>query len=269
MKLSLINDLEDQMPVAELAGHVTAVFPRKEGEGEYGPWSFQDATLSDGETEVRLKFKNMEDMKPIQGKDVAIRANKSKAHGLTGVLKVVEEYKGKTFHKVQLTNSCKIVVGLPNGKDEPDDVTRVYKASELRAAMQELDEGHLESASPKMLGKQGSPPSTEDFIPMTHGSKGEALPGVDEAKAHIMQAVNLYNLCVDAVDTCVKPHIENCSAELYQAAVSTLFIESSSRRTLNGVDWWSYVDKMPAKPFQKSLGIPVASSPSKLDSVPF
>lgn len=109
----------------------------------------------------------------------------------------------------------------------------------------------------------------DDFVPMTHGSKGEALPGVDEAKAHIMQAVNLYNLCVDAVDTCVKPHIENCSAELYQAAVSTLFIESSSRRTLNGVDWWSYVDKMPAKPLQKSLGIPVASSPSKREEPPF
>lgn len=231
MKLSLINDLEDQMPVAELAGHVTAVFPRKEGEGEYGPWSFQDATLSDGETEVRLKFKNMEDMKPIQGKDVAIRANKSKAHGLTGVLKVVEEYKGKTFHKVQLTNSCKIVVGLPNGKDEPD-------------------EGHLESASPKMLGRQGPPPSTEDFIPMTHGSKGEALPGVDEAKAHVQQAVNLYLLCVDFVDQQVKPYIEGCTAELYQAAIASIWIEASGRRSTNGVDWWSFIDRMPKTPWR-------------------
>lgn len=74
--------------------------------------------------------------------------------------------------------------------------------------------------------------------------------GVDETRKHIMQAVNLYNLCVDAVDKCIKPRIENMDGELYQAAIGTLFIEASHKRTFDGVNWFSYVDKMPTHPIR-------------------
>src|SRR5947209_882719 len=115
--LSEIHELDDGMPIPMLGGHVKIVFDRKTGVGEFGQWSFQDAVLTSGDSEVTLKFKNMDDAKPLQGKDVTIRANKSKQHGLTGVVKLVQSHDGKIYHKVQLTNSCKIVVGL-NGNDE-------------------------------------------------------------------------------------------------------------------------------------------------------
>lgn len=124
----------------------------------------------------------------------------------------------------------------PNG--EP------LKASEIRKIMRE----------PK------GPPVTHlmetdrDFIPMTHGSKGEALPGVDEAKRHIMRAVNLYCLCTDAVDAVIKPHIEGMTADLYQAAIGTLFIEASRS---------GFVAAMPEKP------LPGATKSKQSDSTPF
>ena len=86
-------------------------------------------------------------------------------------------------------------------------------------------------------------PEEPDELPMDHDDKGQALSGVTEARQHIMRAVNLYNLCVDAVDAAIKPHINNCTAELYQAAIGTLFIEASRG---------GYVSKMPDKPIKKA-----------------
>ena len=215
--LSQISEMEDGLPIPMLSGRIKIVFEYKKGEGEYGPWSFQSAVLTNGESEANLKFKNMDDMTPLQGKEVTIRANKSTKHGLTGVVKAVETYQGKTYHKVLLTQSCKIVVGL-NGNE---------------------DEGHLETASPMMMGRSGDP---VDFIPMTHGAKGEPLSGVDEARKHLVQSVNLYNLCVDIVDTAVKPRVNGMTADMYQAAVGTLFIEGSRAGLVN---------KMPVHPLSR------------------
>jgi hypothetical protein len=72
--------------------------------------------------------------------------------------------------------------------------------------------------------------------------------GVIEAKRHIMKSVNLYNLCVEAVDKSIKPNINGMTAELYQAAIASIWIEASSRRSDDGVHWWSWIDRMPEKP---------------------
>lgn len=74
--------------------------------------------------------------------------------------------------------------------------------------------------------------------------------GVEETRRHIMQSANLYVLCINAVNSFVASHLPEVAqtSEQFQAAVGTLFIEASSRRTNDGVNWWSYVDKMPTKP---------------------
>jgi hypothetical protein len=86
------------------------------------------------------------------------------------------------------------------------------------------------------VGFTPAEPKDDDAIPMTHDAKGAALSGVDEAKRHLVQSANLYNLCADCVNTVIQPNIEGMSADLYQAAVGTLFIEASR----NGL-----VSKMP------------------------
>lgn len=78
--------------------------------------------------------------------------------------------------------------------------------------------------------------------------------GVQETREHLMQSANLYNLCVQAVDKAVAPHVPAVAqtSEQFQAAVASLFIEASRRITDDGVNWHSYVNKMPIKPIDRS-----------------
>jgi hypothetical protein len=77
---------------------------------------------------------------------------------------------------------------------------------------------------------------------MTHDEKGAALPTVDEAKRHVIQTCNFYNICVDAVDSVVKPNVTNMTADMFQAAVSAVFIEGSRS---------GMIAKMPDRPISK------------------
>jgi len=38
------------------------------------------------------------------------------------------------------------------------------------------------------------------------------------------------------------------TSEQFQATLASIWIEASGRRSTNGVDWWSYIDRMPATP---------------------
>ncbi len=81
-----------------------------------------------------------------------------------------------------------------------------------------------------------------------HAQQGE--DGVMEARKHLMRCCNLYNLCIAAVDKAIAPNMPEIArtSEQFQATLASLWIEASSRRSTNGVDWWSYVDRMPDTP---------------------
>jgi hypothetical protein len=74
--------------------------------------------------------------------------------------------------------------------------------------------------------------------------------GVEATRRHLMKAANLYNLCVKAVDIAIAPNVPEQlkTSEWLQAAVASLWIEASGRRSDDNVTWWSYIDKMPDKP---------------------
>lgn len=90
------------------------------------------------------------------------------------------------------------------------------------------------------------PPLTRKEPPQTDSN------GLDDTRRHLCQVANLYGLCVMAVDKMVAPNVPAAlrTSEWLQAAVASLFIESSKRITLDGVHWFSYVDKMPTKPLK-------------------
>lgn len=69
----------------------------------------------------------------------------------------------------------------------------------------------------------------------------EVPDGVTQAKQHLVQAANLYNLCVKCVNKMVAPHVPPIAqtSEMFQSAVATLFIDASRMR---------FVDKMPSRP---------------------
>ena len=85
---------------------IEKVFAFKSGEGENGPWSFQDVQVKGG---GKLKLKGLMREFPADrvGQTVTIRANQSKQHGLTGLKVAHEEYQNKTYDKLIVTSSAK------------------------------------------------------------------------------------------------------------------------------------------------------------------
>jgi hypothetical protein len=84
---------------------IEKVYAYKSGEGENGPWSFQDVQVTGG----KLKLKGLGRELPADrvGQTVTIRANQSKQHGLTGLKVSHEEYQNKTYDKLIVTSSAK------------------------------------------------------------------------------------------------------------------------------------------------------------------
>ncbi len=95
-------------------------------------------------------------------------------------------------------------------------------------------------------GTQNAPESP------VHAQQGE--DGVMATRKHLMQSANLLVLCIRAVENAVAPHqpVVAQTSEQFQSDVAKLFIEASSRRTTDGVNWWSYVDRMPDTPLAPS-----------------
>jgi|ERR1043165_1637434 hypothetical protein len=100
---------------------IEKVFPYKSGEGNSGPYSFQDLKVNGG----YLKLKNL--MQPFPdsrvGQTVTIRANSSQQHGLTGMKVAHEQYNGKTYDKLIITKTAKWEWGAAatNGNGAPQN----------------------------------------------------------------------------------------------------------------------------------------------------
>ncbi len=82
-----------------------------------------------------------------------------------------------------------------------------------------------------------------------HAQQGE--DGVMATRKHLMQVANLYALCV----RCANSHViadeipfAHKTNEQFQSTLASIWIEASGRRSTNGVDWWSFIDKMPTTP---------------------
>ncbi len=136
-----------------------------------------------------------------------------------------------------------------------DDTTRVYERSSFktaRATMQKPDKYDNEDQAARDLASYDlehapeSPKNAPQSQP--HAQQGE--DGVTEARKHLMRCCNLYNLCIAAADKAIAPNMPEIARtqEQFQSTLASLWIEASSRRCTNGVDWWSYIDKMPDTP---------------------
>ncbi len=83
-----------------------------------------------------------------------------------------------------------------------------------------------------------------------HAQQGE--DGVMATRKHLMQTSNLMVLCIKAADYVALqlPEVAHTS-EQFASILGQLFKEAYSRRTTDGVNWWSYVDRMPCTPIAK------------------
>lgn len=119
MQLMEILQQPDGFTPPEVTVKIDKVYEYKSGEGENGPWSFQNVTVAGG---GRLKLKNLPEFPSARtGQTVTIRANSSKTHGLTGMKVQHEQYQGKTYDQLVITNSAKWFFDEPssNGHSAP------------------------------------------------------------------------------------------------------------------------------------------------------
>ncbi len=86
-----------------------------------------------------------------------------------------------------------------------------------------------------------------------HAQQGE--DGVTATRKHLMQTSNLMVLCIKAADYVALqlPEVAHTS-EQFAGILGQLFKEAYSRRTTDGVNWWSYSDLMPDKPLPVNGG---------------
>ncbi len=106
-------------------------------------------------------------------------------------------------------------------------------------------------------------PEAPENTPQSPPPRFEIEDGVTEARKHLMRCCNLYNLCIAAADKAIAPNLPNIAQtqEQFQSTLASLWIEASSRRSTNGVDWWSWIDRMPDKPLPVNSGKHTATAP--------
>lgn len=67
-----------QFPIGTVVPHITgtvkAVFPRKTGEGQYGPWSVQTVILADGGEEIPVSCWGFDELGHLKGQSVSVAA---------------------------------------------------------------------------------------------------------------------------------------------------------------------------------------------------
>jgi hypothetical protein len=99
---------------------------------------------------------------------------------------------------------------------------------------------------------EGSNKAAEATKQPAEATRPEVGNGIQETREHLMQAANLLVLCIRMAEKVVAPHqpVVAQTSEQFQSDVAKLFIEASSRRTHDGVNWWSYVDRMPITPLK-------------------
>lgn len=108
--LSQLANFIDKQQVVCIEGKIVAVYPKKEGEGQYGKWVMQDVNLSgDG---VEHKITIGDDKKLLtdadKGKTVRISAGTDKKGQLSGLQYEVKESGDKVYRKVKVGAWAKV-----------------------------------------------------------------------------------------------------------------------------------------------------------------
>ncbi len=129
------------------------------------------------------------------------------------------------------------------GWQESPKVQRDLQDADPHGQHGEVDGGPVES---------WSDPRSPANAPQSPPARQQGEDGVTEARKHLMRCCNLYNLCIAAAEKAIAPGMPEIArtSEQFQSTLASLWIEASSRRCTNGVDWWSYIDRMPETPLK-------------------
>lgn len=107
------------MTIPQTTGFLKSVSKRKEGTGRDGNGTFQTGTLIDGNSQIKIKSWDRDDLSPLQGRKVWLIAAKGENGKLGGLTLIEEEYPKGTFSKVIDAKGRAAIV--PADRPQPDD----------------------------------------------------------------------------------------------------------------------------------------------------
>jgi hypothetical protein len=257
--------------IPAVQGRIKKVFDQKRSEpGAPNQWVLQNFVLQDDNEEIYVTWGGDDDLSTIEGRLVSLECSETK-HGLTGVKRDITTKRGKTYEGIKLTGSCKIrvieeAVARYGPRTEVLDPENIPPTGGGDSRVQSGKDSQIgrddEAASSPPPTKWGIPDKTAVLAGGWIGMESQLTPNdpdqqqldnILKARKHLMQAANLYNLCVQCVDSAIAPTLPPIArtSEQFQATLASIWIEASSRRSEDGIKWFSYIDMMPTKPIQK------------------
>ena len=237
MSFPEILDCENGQQITALQGTVKKVFPPKTGVGDYGPWSLQNLILQDEHAHELTVTWTCEDAfdAGVEGQTLYFESGRDKKDQLAGIKREIKNKNGKKYESVKVDDRAK--VKILNRKTAK--TANIPKADQEADAERMFPDPDWPDASCETSVKQEAPATPPESSVRPQNGNG----GVTDARKHLCQAANLYNLCVKCVDAMIAPNVPNIAqtSEQFQAAVGTLFIEASRA---------GYVQKMPETPLK-------------------
>ena len=219
-----LESLADGMPVMAVQAEVAYAEKIKTGQARSGTqWSRQFFVLKDPTGEIGVTMWDAEGNEMKKGEHVTIENTQNKKGQWSGMTKESYQKNGERKHALSI------------------------RANQVKISSRQAEQT---PASPVESPKQAEQPKTAE-------NKPNEDTGILETRKHLMQSVNLYNLCLDAADTVVRPHLKQMysdhpeiTSEQFWQVVGQIYKEASNKRTNDGVNWWSFIDKMPEHPIK-------------------
>ncbi len=111
IKFSTLAELASGSNIVCIQGKITDIFDPNRGEGNYGPWVIQNATISDGTLKHDIAFMDAEHVLPksVKGKTIRVTAQEYKSK-LKGLELKEKEVKGKPKRSVNVKFPAKIEI---------------------------------------------------------------------------------------------------------------------------------------------------------------
>ena len=126
--MSTISELKKQptgFPVIDLRATITGIKKQKVGTGQYGPYSFQDITLSDGQQSIVAKLSNWPELTEKDlDTSVYLSCYKNKDGKLVGAILADDKYAGQVI-KVSKTAKFEPLTEEPPVKVETPKVEEI------------------------------------------------------------------------------------------------------------------------------------------------
>lgn len=223
--------------ITGIHGTLTGVYKRRTGEGQYGPYSFQDGTLKDETGSIIVTFCNHEEMSKRKGMKMTATAKQGEK-GMSGLKVTEDEHNGKKTIKLKITETAFIDFGttpVSNNEKSTDSApvpAQPAQSNGLGEAAPNNIEGvdaeeaaavaALEAARKKKAERLKAEAEAKARTASDDRKEAAGPPNYQMAKKRIVQITNLYGYALRAAKYNLK--IQGLELTDIYTATATCFI---------------------------------------------